>query len=261
MGLGTRVVKSEKRRRPPFGGELKERRFRPRRTKMTHKITARLENPRTLIERYPGEAEREIIRIDCELKGDGIKLNVAIRVPQAKRASDDVVNQVASALRRELPSYFKKRRDLFQVQIIEAGGASPDDGDYSVPMEFDIDSEVQASMVEQSEYGLRAAESFETAARRLRAIASQGLGAIQGNWQEVSGLLAYLDRSLEVAELGHMYSWYREKQGGVRKYFHDLHNRKQASHPHVKVAQDYIADNLISYHAPSQWSDRPPTMQ
>lgn len=227
---------------------------------MAEKIKAKLGNARALIVQYPGQAQKHVIEIDCELTGDKVRVSTAIRVERKEEPSDEVVKAVALTVRGSLPTYFSKKRDVFQIQEMAVTELSSDGTDYTTATEFDVSAEVKESLEEQSKHNEDAAKSFENAAKRLRAIARQGLGGIQADWSEVVRLLAYLESCLEIAELGNMYGWYREKQGGIRKYFHDLHGRKQASHPHVKLAQDYITDNLASFHAPTQWSDRPPTM-
>ena len=226
----------------------------------THKITAKLDGARSLIEQYPGEVARHIVKIDCKLIGNGIDVSTTIRIEQDAEADDDDVKAVATLVRNELPSYFCKQRDLFGVQTISVSGKLPKARDYTKEIEFEVSDELFNSLKLQSAHNTKAGQSFTNAVRRLRSIAQSGLGSIQGNWSEVVSLLVYIDRSLEVAELGHMYGWYKDKQGGVRTYFHDLHKRKQASHPHFKLGQEYILDTLSGFSPPTQWSQRPPVM-
>lgn len=148
-----------------------------------------------------------------------------------------------------LASYLPKRKVRLADPVTE----------YLRSFQCRIPDETFASMLDDYEYYVAARESFKSAVSELREMASELTPAgFQFRQNRIRALLSFVDACLVSADLGHMYSWYHEKQSGVRRYFGELLQRKRTSHPSYKRACEYISRNLFSYSAPDCWRERPP---
>ncbi len=153
--------------------------------------------------------------------------------------------------RIQLAPYFDKRLHKTPQESSE----------YLAPFTCKITDDAFESVNAQYDEYSAARNSFDHAVEKLRDFADLSPYGFTCHRSEILSLLAFIERTLEAADVGHLYLWYNEKQSGIRRYFNDLFRRKQANHSGYRRAQDYIRSNLFSYHAPDCWRDHPPLLQ
>jgi len=133
--------------------------------------------------------------------------------------------------------------------------------EYLSPFKCKITTETFETLRNQYTEYFTARKSFVYAVDKLRDFADLTPHGLKYHQSEIYSLLEFIEQSLESADVGHLYGWYKEKQSCIRSYFADMLRRKQANHPGYKSAQDYISRNLFSYRAPDVWRDHPPILQ
>ncbi len=126
------------------------------------------------------------------------------------------------------------------------------------PFECTVNQPMYSELELQQQHYVKAQKAFNNAVKNLQEFATYDPFSLKYNQSELNSALSFISRSLRVADLGHMYSWYHEKQSVINSVFSDMLKRKNGNHPGYKTAQDSIAKILFRFRAPSVWKESPP---
>lgn len=247
-----------------------------------HEITIRLDTARQVFDtdwngRIIEDSDKVFGRMNCALEVDKeqrVAFGIRSSLPKT-RIKDNEERHIEDRLNfltwKVIGIYLANcsKIDLFNIHHISLENylekrlpKNPEkSSEYFSPFACEICNEAFDNLKKQYGHYSAACKSFNHAVEQLREFAGYDPYGVKYHQSEIFSLLSFIERSLSSADVGYLYSWYKEKQSGIRGYFNDMLRRKQGSHPGYKQAQDYITRNLYSYHTPVVWLKKPPILK
>lgn len=224
------------------------------------------------------DASDAFVKIECTIVTDDncrVAFIIIASFPKVKIIKSEEVRYIGDQLgriaRKAIPIFLAdiKGIDLFRTHRISLdyylGKASTEltecSEERSASFNCIITSETYLHICDQFAEYSNARQSFDYAVSKLREFADYPPYGLKCHQSEVLTMLGFIDRSLDSADVGDLYQWYREKQLGIGSRFKDLLRRKNGDHPGYKLAQEYIRRTLFSYHAPTVWLKNPPIIK
>jgi hypothetical protein len=207
----------------------------------------------------------EVRRVCFGIHAEYPKIN--LKESQKDNLSDELNYLTWIALKGYLPTL--KGMNLFHIHEIpityylndQLPDPQPNSSELLAPYKCNISNEALDDLIAQFDKYIKARKSFDYAVKQLTNFSDYDPFGVKHYQSEIFSFLSFLQRSLAAADVGQLYSWYKEKQSGIHNNFEEMLRRKQARHPGYKRAQDYIRSSLYSYHTPDVWREDPPVIQ